>query len=223
MTPFKSNKISLSGENISEQLRAARKAKNLKLEDAAKKLNISRKYLEALEKDEYDKLPPGVYGKNFLREYAVFLGLDYDELAKAFTAENQTKQSGGRQELFSKQVVKSRHFMAAPKIIKNAAIIAAAAVCFIYLGYRLEKIVSPPNLSIYKPTENFITEKNSLEIIGKTEKEARIIINGELILSNAAGDFNKTINLKNGINIITITASNKYGRDNTIVKQVLAK
>lgn len=223
MTPFKSNKISLNSENISEQLRAARKAKNLKLEDIAKKLNIGRKYLEALEKDEYDKLPPGVYGKNFLREYAVFLGLDHGELAKSFTAENQTKQSGERQELFSKQVVKSRYFMAAPKIIKSAAVIAAASVCFIYFGYRLEKIVSPPSLSIYKPAENLITEKNSLEIIGKTEKEARIIINGELVLSNTAGDFNKTINLKNGINIITITASNKYGRDNTIVKQVLAK
>jgi transcriptional regulator with XRE-family HTH domain len=223
MTPFKSNKISLNNENISEQLRAARKAKNLKLEDAAKKLNISRKYLEALEKDEYDKLPPGVYGKNFLREYAVFLGLDYGELAKIFTAENQIKQHGGRQELFSKQVVKGRNFMAAPKIIKSAVIIAAAGVCFIYLGYRLEKIVSPPNLSIYKPMENLITEKNSLQVVGKTEKEARIIINGELVLSNIEGEFNKTINLKNGINTITVTASNKYGRDNTIVKQVLAK
>ncbi|MDP2830593.1 MAG: hypothetical protein Q8O21_00840, partial [bacterium] len=158
-----------------------------------------------------------------LREYAVFLGLDYDELAKAFTAENQIKQSGGRQELFSKQVVKSRYFMAAPKIIKSAAIIAAASVCFIYLGYRLEKIVSPPNLSIYKPMENLITEKNSLQVVGKTEKEARIIINGELVLSNIEGEFNKTINLKNGINTITVTASNKYGRDNTIVKQVLVK
>lgn len=223
MTPFKSNKIILNSENISEQLRAARKAKNLKLGDIAKKLNISRKYLEALEKGEYGKLPPGVYGKNFLREYAVFLGLDYGELAKIFTAENQIKQHGGRQELFSKQVVKGRNFMAAPKIIKSAAVIAAASVCFIYFGYRLEKIVSPPNLSIYKPTENFITEKNSLQVIGKTEKEAQIIINGELILSNTAGDFNETINLKNGINIITITASNKYGRDNTIVKQVLVK
>ncbi|MBU4257118.1 helix-turn-helix domain-containing protein [Patescibacteria group bacterium] len=223
MTPFKSNKISLNNENISEQLRAARKAKNLKLADIAKKLNISRKYLEALEKDEYDKLPPGVYGKNFLREYAVFLGLDYGELAKIFTAENQIKQHGGRQELFSKQVVKGRNFMAAPKIIKSAVIIAAASVCFIYLGYRLEKIVSPPDLSIYNPMENLITEKNSLQVVGKTEKEAQIIINGELVLSNTAGDFNKTINLKNGINIITITASNKYGRDNTIVKQVLVK
>lgn len=223
MTPFKSNKISLNNENISEQLRAARKTKNLKLADIAKKLNISRKYLEALEKGEYGKLPPGVYGKNFLREYVVFLGLDYGELAKIFTAENQIKQHGGRQELFSKQVVKGRYFMAAPKIIKSAVIIAAASVCFIYLGYRLEKIVSPPNLSIYNPMENLITEKNSLQVVGKTEKEAQIIINGELVLSNTAGDFNKTINLKNGINIITVTASNKYGRDNTIVKQVLVK
>ena len=74
MNLFKSNKIYLDSETVSEQLRSSRQAKKLKLSFIAKKLNINEKYLAALEKGEYKELPHGVYGKNFLREYALFLG-----------------------------------------------------------------------------------------------------------------------------------------------------
>ena len=88
MLKFKSNKILLDSETVAERLRGARQAKNIKLEEAAKKLNISYKYLRALERGEYDKLPAGVYGKNFLREYAFFFGfshVEYNYLANYFT------------------------------------------------------------------------------------------------------------------------------------------
>lgn len=223
MINFRWNKIQLNSESASEQLRCARQAKKIKLEDAAKKLNIHYKYLQALENGNYKELPSGVYGKNFLREYASYLDLDIDEILKMFAAETDSDAASGRRELFSKQVVKSRHFIAAPKIIKNAIIILIALICFSYLGYRLGKVITPPVLSVYSPAENIITEKHNLQIAGSSENEASIIINGELVLSDKDGQFNKTINLKNGINTITITASKKYGRDNTIVRQVLVK
>ena len=221
MPLFKSNKISVNNETVSEQLCNARKKKKIKLKDVAIKLNINYKYLEALEKGEYNELPEGIYGKKFLREYAFFLGLNNDELIETFEQENALQQKPARQQLFSKQKVKKRAFLAAPKIIKTIIIIAITSIFFIYLGFSLKKIISPPNLSIYYPTENITTEKNTISIIGQTDPEARIIINNKQILTNDIGEFSKIINLKSGINIITITASKKYGRDRTVVRQVL--
>ena len=221
MPLFKSNKISINNESVSEQLYNARKEKKIKLKDAAKKLNINHKYLKALEKGEYDKLPEGIYGKNFLREYAFFLGLNSEESIKLFEQENKIQQSRARQELFSKQKVKKRAFLIMPKIIKNIIIIAITSIFFIYLGLSLKKIISPPNLRIYYPTEKITIKKNTISIIGQTDCEARVIINNEQILTNINGEFSKAINLKNGINLITITASKKYGRDKTVVRQVL--
>ncbi len=40
--------------------------------------------LEAIEKDEFDSLPPGSYRRNFLRQYAQALGLDEEETVAAF-------------------------------------------------------------------------------------------------------------------------------------------
>ncbi|MFH1582819.1 MAG: helix-turn-helix transcriptional regulator, partial [Candidatus Falkowbacteria bacterium] len=106
MNIFKSNKIYLDSELVSEQLRSARQAKKIKLSLIAKKLNINEKYLEALEKGEYEKLPHGVYGKNFLREYALFLGLDYKKLAADYETEINIVEPKRQKELFSKQVIK---------------------------------------------------------------------------------------------------------------------
>lgn len=223
MIKFKSNNISLGSESVAEQLRLRRQEKELKLSNIAKKLNINDKYLEALEKGEYNKLPTGVYGENYLREYALYLGLDSNELLKIFRQEINILQSPGQKQLFSKQRVKRHEFLAVPKIIKSSIIVIITIVFFIYLGFSLKKIISPPNLSIYSPLDNITISEKSIPIIGKTDSEALVLINGEQILSDTEGEFSKIVNLKDGINIITITASKKYGRDNTVKRQILVK
>lgn len=223
MNLFKANKIYLDSETVAERLRSGRQEKNLKLKDVANKLNINEKYLVALEKGEYSHLPHGVYGKNFLREYALFLGLDYKSLAKDYETEIEILEPRRRKEIFSKQVVKGRYLWAMPKILKNIIIFLVIFICFVYLGYRVNKIISPPALEVINPSADLITGDNFLLVSGKTEAEANIIINGESVLSDKKGDFSQLVNLKKGLNFITITASKKYGRSNIITRQVLVK
>ena len=223
MNFFKSNKIYLDSETVAEQLRSSRQAKNLKLKEVAKKLNINEKYLSILEKGDYLKLPHGVYGKNFLREYALFLGLDYKRLIKDYDAEINILEPKRQKEIFSKQVIRGRYLWAVPKIIRNIVIFLVISVCFIYLGYRVDKIISPPLLLVSYPSLDLITSQTSILISGKTEAEANLMINGESVLSDKNGDFSQLINLKNGLNLITITANKKYSRSNTILRQILVK
>ncbi|MEK7097725.1 MAG: helix-turn-helix domain-containing protein, partial [Patescibacteria group bacterium] len=82
MVSFTSNKIVLDLEAISEQLKLARQAKGLRLDDIARVLNINSKYLQYLEQNGFNRLPAGVYGKNFLKEYAAFLDLDHNEIIR---------------------------------------------------------------------------------------------------------------------------------------------
>lgn len=61
---------------IGEQLRAAREARGLSLEDAAAGTRIKRVYLEALENEAFSLLPSPAHARGFLRRYARWLGLD---------------------------------------------------------------------------------------------------------------------------------------------------
>jgi cytoskeleton protein RodZ len=67
--------------SIGDTLRRERHRRNLELPKIAGELKISTRFLEAMEHDEFAKLPGGVFTKSFVRQYASFLGLDAEELA----------------------------------------------------------------------------------------------------------------------------------------------
>lgn len=58
------------------KLKAKREARGISLEEAARLTKIDLKYLEALEKGEFDKLPDPIYVKGYIRTYARELGID---------------------------------------------------------------------------------------------------------------------------------------------------
>lgn len=66
---------------IGEKLRRERLQRKLGLEQISRELKISQRFLEAIEDDQFDKLPGGVFAKSFVRQYARLLGLDEEELA----------------------------------------------------------------------------------------------------------------------------------------------
>lgn len=70
--------------SIGESLRAAREAKGLSLQQAEEDTKIRKRYLEALEDEDYDIIPGRVYAKGFLRNYAMYLGLNPDEILMEF-------------------------------------------------------------------------------------------------------------------------------------------
>ena len=223
MNDFSSNRIKTDADAIAEQLRACRQAKNLKLDHISRELGIRQIYLDALERGNFDSLPEGAYGKNFLREYAGYLQLDAQKLLEMYANEVCRKERGAKGELFTQQRVKSGFSVTIPGVLKNVLVLAALALCFSYLGFYLERITSSPELTILFPAENFTTGEYSVTVTGDTEPETEIIVNGEPVLSDLTGGFSKEISLKNGINVITITAKKKYGRENVITRQILVK
>ena len=66
---------------VGETLRRERIKRNLDFEQISRELKISARFLEAIENDQYEKLPGGVFAKSFVRQYARLLGLDEEELA----------------------------------------------------------------------------------------------------------------------------------------------
>jgi transcriptional regulator with XRE-family HTH domain len=223
MIKFKINKITLESDNIGQRLRQARKNQNIKLEQATKELNINLKYLKALENGHFEKLPAGIYRKKFLHEYAQFLKLNPDEFVDIFNNQTEDKIEQSQKNLFSKKVPSFSYFLTFPKIIRNTIIIITALVCITYLGYCLVEIISPPELLIISPKENFITNKKNVDIHGQTEAEAEVTINDEAVFIDANGNFEKKINLKDGLNTISIVAQKKYSRKNNIIRNIVVR
>ena len=62
----------------------ARRARAITLEDVERDTHVSRRYLAALENEDFTIFPAPVYARGFLRTYSRYLGLNPDELIRIF-------------------------------------------------------------------------------------------------------------------------------------------
>ena len=67
--------------SIGETLRRERQRRDMNLDQVSRELKISSRFLQAIEEENFELLPAGVFAKSFVRQYARMLGLDEDEAA----------------------------------------------------------------------------------------------------------------------------------------------
>ena len=70
--------------SFGEDLRSEREARGITLEDISASSRIPVPVLEAIERDEFDRLPGGLFNVSFVRQYASAVGLNQDEVVDAF-------------------------------------------------------------------------------------------------------------------------------------------
>src|SRR4029077_13370199 len=75
------------GPSLPERLYAARERKGVDLYRAERDTKIRARYLGALERGDYKELLGAVYTKGFLRNYALYLGLDPEEVLTQWRSE----------------------------------------------------------------------------------------------------------------------------------------
>jgi cytoskeleton protein RodZ len=68
---------------VGETLRRERLRRNLDLRKISDELKLSMRFLEAIENEQFDRLPGAVFTRSWVRQYARLLGLDEEELAAA--------------------------------------------------------------------------------------------------------------------------------------------
>jgi hypothetical protein len=76
--------VSMRKKTIGEVLRLARINQGLSLEELQRKTDIQLDMLEALESDDFDKLPSPFYARSFLRKYAWAVELDENIVLDAY-------------------------------------------------------------------------------------------------------------------------------------------
>ena len=61
---------------IGEQLRLAREERGIGLREISNQTRISMRYLEAIETNDYKRLPGGIFNRSFVKAYAKCVGFD---------------------------------------------------------------------------------------------------------------------------------------------------
>mgnify|MGYP001943144778 CR=1 FL=1 len=77
----------LSLTELGQKLQQARKEKNISLDELQEVTKIQKRYLEAIENGEYEKLPGQFYARAFIKTYAEAVGLNPEELFNSYPSD----------------------------------------------------------------------------------------------------------------------------------------
>ncbi|MGH9931633.1 MAG: helix-turn-helix domain-containing protein [Pyrinomonadaceae bacterium] len=70
---------------IGEQLRLAREERGIPLREISDQTRISVHYLEAIELNDYKRLPGGIFNRSFVKAYARYVGYDEKKAVEGYT------------------------------------------------------------------------------------------------------------------------------------------
>lgn len=77
-----------------EHLKRERELRGVTLEEVAAATRISPRFLEALENEQWDRLPGGAFNRGFIRSVARYLGLDEENMVAEYALETKGLHEG---------------------------------------------------------------------------------------------------------------------------------
>lgn len=202
---------------LGERMKKLRDDRRLSLTEVSKHTKVQSKYLEYLEKGLYSKLPPEVYVKGFLRNYATFMGINEAILLKQYEREKKIQQNINKNEKTDgkQNPINFSSFVVTPRAVAIMVGIFLLIGGFFYLYSEVNSFISTPRLVILKPASGVTVDGRNVRVSGVAEKNSKIFINEQPIVVNEKGEFSEDVGLQEGLNAITVKAKNKFDKESS--------
>ena len=200
---------------LPERLYAARERKGVDLYRAERDTKIRARYLAALERGEYRELPGDVYTKGFLRNYALYLGLDPEEVVGQWRRERPDAAPSRTVLTVPRPIAQPRPGLQfSPGIIVAALLTILIVGVGVWLGTQVMRFAKPPTLAVTSPTEATVeldANASSFTFVGTSIPGALITVEmaggSRQASADSTGAWSVTIDLRRGRNEFKIDAT----------------
>lgn len=207
-------------KTVGEILREARITKGYSLEQVEQATKIRRKFLDAIEADDYTKLPSLAYAKGFVKNYSTFLGIDRDTVLAFFR--RQTREVS-RTSLLPKGMAEPLNkpwFQLTPGRFLGILGAGLGAVFLLYFGMQYRRLNQPPALAVETPKDQIVTIDKRIDVLGRTDTDATVTVNGFSLVVRSDGRFFSQVVLEPGVNTVTVVATSRFGKATTVTRKV---
>jgi cytoskeletal protein RodZ len=192
-------------------LKKARQEKGLKIKEVFQEIKISPKFLKALEEGQWGLFSSRVHARGFLKIYAEFLGLNVDEVLAFWRREYKGARGEERPPTFLAPIKRPRFVITPGRIVSLATLIFIVLfLLYIFIEYR--SFAGAPILIIDQPLSDTITKNDVLNVVGRTDPDAEVFINGQKVAVDDKGSFSIKLTLAAGANPLNFEAINKLGK-----------
>jgi len=201
-------------KTVGEILSEKRKQLDLEFGQIEKETKIRQKYLEAIEKNDFNFLPESTTVKGFIKNYASFLNLSSENVLAIFRRDFEENEKGQINPKGFTKEIEEKKISWTPKITFFLSIVILLSVFALFFIKQYSRFSSAPALEISSPVEGGVYGE-TIEVKGKTDRDATLKINDSLVSVLENGNFQEKIVLPRGENILTIESANRQGKKKT--------
>src|SRR5579859_381930 len=128
--------LSMSSTHLfGEHLKREREMRGVSLEEISAATRISVRFLEALENEQWERLPGGIFNRGFIRSVARFLGMDEENLVAEYAMETHERPEIA---VWTKEPVRKRTNWTAISSAIAGAILVIAGAWYVHHRYGAE-------------------------------------------------------------------------------------
>jgi cytoskeletal protein RodZ len=207
-----------AGPGLPDRLAAARERKGVDLARAERETKIRVRYLSALERGDYRDLPGAVYTKGFLRNYAIYLALDPEDVLRQWRRE-RGDQIGPEPVIVPPRPLEEprRPLNFSPSVVVAALLTVGVVLFFIYLSSQLLRYSRPPDLAVTSPVTAVVEvdeSTTSFRLAGTSTPGSTVTIRAAgqeqpiRVTALASGEWSYQVDLRRGQNRFEIDAIN---------------
>ncbi|MBI2036046.1 helix-turn-helix domain-containing protein [Candidatus Microgenomates bacterium] len=200
-----------------EILKVKRLEKKLSFEEVEKETKIRMKFLRALEEGDLTLFHSTAYARGFLKNYAEFLELDTKLILALFRRETTLQKL---KVIPQGMVEKNSPLRITPTRAALLVVFFILMAVSYYLFQQYRGFLAAPALTLEKPKEQQLVAEGEIEVTGKTDIDATILVNSQPAVLEESGRFSIKINVFAGETTITVVAKNRRGKETVITRKI---
>jgi cytoskeletal protein RodZ len=202
-------------KKIGEIIKSARVNKNFSLSHVEGLTKIKTLFIDAIEKEKWEDLPPFPTVLGFVKSISAALDID-EKMAVAVLKRDYPPK---KLKISPKPDVNAK-IVWSPKLTFTVGVLVILLVLFGYLGFQYIHFISPPRLSVDSPKENQIVVGGSVTVFGSTDSDVKIVVNNQPVIVSSDGKFSVNLDVVPETKEVVISASSRSGKTTTVSRKI---
>ena len=203
-------------KTIGKILRDARTEKRYSTVRLENLTRIKKDFIEAIEREDWNSLPPFPTVLGFVKSLASSLSLPERNVVAVLKRDYPPKKLN----INPKPDIGNK-FVWSPKLTFLVGVGVIVLIIFGYLLFQYVRFISPPHLTVISPRPDQVITQNTILVTGTTDTDVKITVNNQPVSVNEDGSFSVNLDVAKNTTEIDIAATSRSGKSTTVRRKIL--